>query len=110
MDSAELPWELPDAVWESMVGPFLSRPAVMERAAADVDHIVSLTGVAPTARVLDLCCGVGRHALELARRALSVRLRIAVCQRHTASLLSSERSDCHTSGCIVSQIGVLFAA
>ncbi|MCH7738003.1 MAG: class I SAM-dependent methyltransferase [Chloroflexi bacterium] len=72
MDSAELPWELPDAVWESMVGPFLSRPASLEQAAVEVDAILSLTSVAPSARVLDLCCGMGRHALELARRGFSV--------------------------------------
>ena len=72
MDNTELPWELPDAIWESMVGPFLSRPASLERAVADVDGILSLTSVAPTARVLDLCCGLGRHALELARRGFSV--------------------------------------
>ena len=72
MDNTELPWELPDAIWESMVGPFLSRPASLEQAVADVDGILSLTSVAPTARVLDLCCGLGRHALELARRGFSV--------------------------------------
>lgn len=72
MDSAEPPWELPDEVWESMVGPFLSRPASLEQAAVEVDAILSLTSVAPTARVLDLCCGLGRHALELARRGFSV--------------------------------------
>ncbi len=72
MESAELTWELPDAFWESMVGPNLSRPASLERAAVDVDGILSLTGVVSTARVLDLCCGVGRHVLELARRGLSV--------------------------------------
>ena len=72
MDMAELPWELPDSVWESMVGPFLSRPTSLERAAVDVDGILSLVSVAPTARILDLCCGVGRHALELARRDFNV--------------------------------------
>ena len=72
MDRAELLWELPDEVWESMVGPFISRPASLEQAAVDVESILSLTGVAPSARVLDLCCGMGRHALELARRGFGV--------------------------------------
>ncbi len=72
MGEARLPWELPDAIWESMVGPFLSSPAAIERATSEVDGILSLTGVAPTARVLDLGCGKGRHALELARRGFSV--------------------------------------
>ncbi|MBU1985182.1 methyltransferase domain-containing protein, partial [bacterium] len=34
----------------------------------EVDLVVALTGIEPEDRVLDLCCGQGRHALELARR------------------------------------------
>lgn len=34
----------------------------------DVDFIVSGTGVDANSRILDLCCGQGRHCLELARR------------------------------------------
>ena len=95
MDRAELPWELPDAVWDSMVGPFLSRPASMERAAAEVDQIVSLTGVVPAARVLDLCCGMGRHALEMARRNFSV-----TGVDRTASFLDQARQQAQDEGCI----------
>ena len=72
MGEAKFAWELLDAIWESMVGPFLSSPAAIERDTSEVDGILSLTGVAPTARVLDLGCGKGRHALELARRGFSV--------------------------------------
>jgi len=72
MDSAELPWELPDEVWESMVGPFMTTPASLERAAVEVNGIVLLVGVAPGARVLDIGCGMGRHALEFARRGFGV--------------------------------------
>jgi len=35
---------------------------------ADVDALISAAGLRPRDRVLDLCCGQGRHALELARR------------------------------------------
>ena len=72
MEKQEPIWELPDSVWESMVGPFISRPASLEQATDEIDDILSLTKVAPTARVLDLCCGVGRHALELSRRGFDV--------------------------------------
>ncbi len=44
---------------------------VVENAAnttADVDLLLAATDLTPTARVLDLCCGQGRHSLELARR------------------------------------------
>ncbi|MCB9663397.1 MAG: methyltransferase domain-containing protein [Alphaproteobacteria bacterium] len=35
---------------------------------SEVDAIVAQAGLARTDRVLDLCCGQGRHTLELARR------------------------------------------
>jgi len=34
----------------------------------DVDLIIQLTGIQPDYRILDLCCGQGRHSIELARR------------------------------------------
>lgn len=34
----------------------------------DVDLLVRSTGIEPNDRILDLCCGQGRHCLELARR------------------------------------------
>lgn len=36
--------------------------------AREVDILISATGIDPNDRVLDLCCGQGRHSLELARR------------------------------------------
>lgn len=36
--------------------------------ANEVDLVISTTGIQPADRILDLCCGQGRHALELARR------------------------------------------
>lgn len=36
--------------------------------AAEIDLVLRATGISPGARVLDLCCGQGRHLLELARR------------------------------------------
>lgn len=37
----------------------------------EVDLIVSILGVSPEEKILDLCCGQGRHVLELARRGFS---------------------------------------
>ena len=34
----------------------------------DVDQLITATGIGPEDRVLDLCCGQGRHSMELARR------------------------------------------
>ncbi len=39
---------------------------------AEVDALVKLLGLLPPARVLDLPCGIGRHAAELARRGFTV--------------------------------------
>jgi SAM-dependent methyltransferase len=38
----------------------------------EVDHVVAVTGLAPGMRVLDVGCGPGRHAHELARRGIAV--------------------------------------
>jgi SAM-dependent methyltransferase len=38
-----------------------------ERTAAEVNAVVRRLGLAPGARLLDLCCGQGRHAVPLAR-------------------------------------------
>ena len=37
----------------------------------EVDLIVSILGLAPEDKILDLCCGQDRHVIELARRGLS---------------------------------------
>ncbi len=43
----------------------------MEVTRKEVDLIVSILGVGTEERILDLCCGQGRHVLELARRGFS---------------------------------------
>ncbi len=43
-----------------------------ERTIAEVDGIVSLLGLEAGARILDLACGHGRHAIQLAKRGFEV--------------------------------------
>jgi SAM-dependent methyltransferase len=43
-----------------------------ERTAAEVNGVVGQLGLPPGARLLDLCCGQGRHAVPLARLGLRV--------------------------------------
>ncbi|MGD8240358.1 MAG: methyltransferase domain-containing protein [Armatimonadota bacterium] len=43
-----------------------------ERTKRETDFVVEVLGLAPGMRVLDLCCGQGRHAVELARRGCRV--------------------------------------
>lgn len=43
-----------------------------ERVRREVDFVVNTLDLEPKASVLDLCCGQGRHSLELARRGFQV--------------------------------------
>jgi SAM-dependent methyltransferase len=43
-----------------------------ERTGPQCDFVISALDLQPGARVLDLCCGQGRHAVELARRGFCV--------------------------------------
>lgn len=43
-----------------------------QRALSECDFVASALELHPSARVLDLCCGQGRHAVELARRGFNV--------------------------------------
>jgi SAM-dependent methyltransferase len=65
------PWYTDDAFWEG-VEPVLFGAHQMGRAAAQVDALLTLVSVPDGGAVLDLCCGVGRHAIELARRGFVV--------------------------------------
>jgi SAM-dependent methyltransferase len=56
--------ELPNAFWRAAV----PAPAT----AAEIDFLVRTVGLQPGQTVLDVCCGSGRHALELARRGYRV--------------------------------------
>lgn len=39
-----------------------------QNTAAEIDLLISLTQIEPFDNILDLCCGQGRHAIELAKR------------------------------------------
>ena len=46
--------------------------AESEKSRAQVDFVIEKLGLVPGARVLDLCCGQGRHLIDLARRGYDV--------------------------------------
>jgi SAM-dependent methyltransferase len=57
-------WHEEDGFWEKM--PMFGDDR-WEAAPGEVESVVGLLGVETGAAILDLCCGVGRHSLELAR-------------------------------------------
>jgi SAM-dependent methyltransferase len=65
------PWHEHDDFWQTWM-PIMFGPKRFAAAIEQVDDVVALLELKPGARVLDLCCGVGRHSLELARRGFNV--------------------------------------
>jgi SAM-dependent methyltransferase len=65
------PWYEDDKFWRTCA-PVLFSERRRADAPGEVDQIVALLKLAPPARILDLCCGVARHSLELARRGFRV--------------------------------------
>ena len=64
-------WFENDDFWKSM-GPTMFGAKRQERAAEEIHGALALLGVEEGAHLLDLCCGPGRHSLELARRGYRV--------------------------------------
>ncbi len=60
-------WFENDALWAALT-PVLFSAERQAGTAEEVTKIEKLLGLEPGARVLDMCCGPGRHAVELARR------------------------------------------
>jgi len=70
---ADLEAHLPDEWWSKLFNALYVKTDgdVVENAAntrREVDLILTAVDLTPTQHVLDLCCGQGRHTLELARR------------------------------------------
>ena len=64
-------WYGEDAFWH-LFEPVLFSPQRVARAKEEVDRLEQLLPIRPGAAILDLCCGTGRHSLELARRGCDV--------------------------------------
>lgn len=70
---SDLERHLPDHWWQSLFNSVYLKTDgdVVENAAAtaaEIDAILAASGLVPEDPILDLCCGQGRHTLELARR------------------------------------------
>jgi SAM-dependent methyltransferase len=64
-------WYENDIFWEVMAPKIFGKKQLAETI-QEVDQIISLLRLSPNLTVLDLCCGQGRHSLELAKRGFKV--------------------------------------
>jgi len=64
-------WYDDDSFWETFQ-TYMFDPRRLGLAVAEVDQMVSRLGLQSGAAVLDLCCGIGRHSIEFARRGFKV--------------------------------------
>lgn len=67
----EKPWHEQDFFWET-TGPVIFSERRWAITQDEVDRLVSLLELKQGVHILDLCCGPGRHSLELARRGFKV--------------------------------------
>jgi len=67
----EKPWHDQDNFWETFE-PVMFTPERLANTFAEVDNIIKLLDIQADAHILDHCCGIGRHTLELARRGFTI--------------------------------------
>jgi D-alanine-D-alanine ligase len=70
---ADLEAHLPEEWWRKLFNALYVKTdgdvvENLENTRREVDFIVSAAAIQPYSQILDLCCGQGRHCLELARR------------------------------------------
>jgi SAM-dependent methyltransferase len=60
-------WYEDDGFWQK-VSPILFGEKCWKSTVPQIDEVTRLLNLKPPMTILDLCCGLGRHSLELARR------------------------------------------
>jgi len=64
-------WYEDESFWKTFA-PTMFNQERLDVTAEEINHIVKLLALEKGAKILDLCCGIGRHSLELARRGYQV--------------------------------------
>ncbi len=70
-ETQKKPWYEDESFWRTFESTMFDRER-LGAAAGEIEQIIELLDVEKGARMLDLCCGIGRHSLELARRGYQV--------------------------------------
>jgi SAM-dependent methyltransferase len=70
-DTKAKPWYDNDKFWE-IVAPVMFTPDRIAATGKEIEQTISLLKAPPGSRFCDLCCGQGRHSLELACRGFNV--------------------------------------
>lgn len=65
--SKDKPWHEQEDFWETTESLIFGEKRI-EQASDEMEQVISLLKLDPSMKVLDMCCGVGRHTIELARR------------------------------------------
>lgn len=65
------PWHEQDSFWDTFAPVIFDRQR-RDLAAQETEQVIARLDLRPDQRICDLCCGVGRHSLELARRGFAV--------------------------------------
>jgi len=61
--------------WERMSSKLFNK-SYWKIAPEEIENLTKLTGIQPGSSILDLCCGPGRHSIELALGSVNLRSRI----------------------------------
>lgn len=65
------PWHEQDGFWDTFE-PVIFDHQRRDLASGEIERLIKLLDLRPDQALCDLCCGVGRHSLELARRGFTV--------------------------------------
>jgi SAM-dependent methyltransferase len=65
--TAQTQWHDNTDFWR-IIEPVIFSPERLAATTGEVDKVTALLRLQPASAVLDMCCGIGRHSLELARR------------------------------------------
>ncbi|MDH3890988.1 MAG: class I SAM-dependent methyltransferase [candidate division Zixibacteria bacterium] len=69
--SKDKPWYEREDFWEDTESLIFGEKR-LEQASDEMEQVIALMKLDPSMKILDMCCGVGRHTIELARRGFDV--------------------------------------